>query len=67
MRPFAKDGSRTKIESRGTSAEDERQHDYNEPVHPIDIDRVEAPVTFKVAQAFVLRDTLRYSLMRRVT
>lgn len=54
MGPFAKVGSRMKITSRDTSAEDERQQYgyYDEgPVAPIDIERVEAPVTFKVARA----------------
>lgn len=50
MGPFGKSGSRTKIDSRDTSAEDERSHGYNAPVPPIDIERVEAPVTVKVTQ-----------------
>ena len=50
MKRFTKESTRTRITSRDTSAEDMRDDRPMEGVLPIDIDRVEAPVTFKVTQ-----------------
>ena len=61
MGPFGKGGSRTKITSLDTSAEDVRD-EYNGAVSPVDIDRMEAPVTFKVAQVLDLRKEVQRSL-----
>lgn len=51
MGRFSKMEGRMKITSFDGTGEDERnrQYGFNEPVAPIDIERVEAPVTFKVA------------------